>query len=66
MMIQPLHAGLVIFALGILVGMAGLGIPVATLVGLVVAAKYLLPFTDRCGKRVPPLRPPGRDQSKHP
>jgi hypothetical protein len=64
MMIPPLYAGLVLFAMGILVGMTGLGIPVATLVGLVVAAKHLLPLFDCKEKRVPPLRPNGRNQPK--
>lgn len=66
MMIQPLYAGLVLFALGILVGMAGLGIPVATLVGLAVAVKHLLPVFDCHGKRTPPLRSPDRNQPKDP
>ena len=42
MIIQPLHAGLTIFALGILVGMAGLGLPVAGIVAAIVAGRYLL------------------------
>lgn len=66
MMIQPLYAGLVVFALGILVGMAGLGIPVAALVGLAVAVKYLLPLLDCLGKRVPLLRSADRNQPKEP
>lgn len=64
MMIPQLYVGLAIFVLGILVGMTGLGTPVLTLAGLVVAAKFLLPFIDRNGKRVPPLRPTDRNQPK--